>query len=206
MRSVYHIMAMVCIIVTLTVVGLAIWLSAAGRLSVANRDVIGRMIRGRELFDPSASETTTQPATTRQALPAAARTDLEMSEKAIERTELLTSRSRAELDHQRRQLETLGKQIEAERAALANERIAFAEEIEAARRSKDDAGFKRELELYEMMAPKQAKDVLSDLPEDLAAKYMAAMGAQAVADIVGKFRSPAEKIKLQRLLDLMREV
>ena len=56
------------------------------------------------------------------------------------------------------------------------------------------------------MEPRRAKEVLSGLPEDLAAQFLAAMKPKKASRIIGMFRTPAEMAKLQRLLDLMRNV
>ncbi|NLF31943.1 MAG: hypothetical protein GX591_13775, partial [Planctomycetes bacterium] len=149
--------------------------------------------------------TSTQPAVAVAAAPAAA-TELVMSEEAVERTRLLSQRALAEVGYRERQLEHLRAEIEREREELAAMRIAFAEEIEAQRRQTSDAGFQRQLKVYETMEPKQAKDILSGLPEELAARYLSRMKTQVAADVMQRFRSPEEQAKLQRLLALMREM
>ena len=69
-----------------------------------------------------------------------------------------------------------------------------------------DAGFTRQLKTYEAMPPKRAQAILVDLPEDVAARYLAAMKTQTRANVIDRFRSPADLAKLQRLLKLMRDL
>jgi len=200
----YHGLSMLCIVVTLTVAGLVAWLAATGKLSADNRRLVADLLRGDDPLH-EVSLAATQPATAHAAAPSAA-TELAMSEAAVERTRLLSRRAVAEVEYKQRQLEHLRAEIEREREALAQQRIAFAEEIEAERRRTSDEGFQRQLKVYETMEPRQAKDILAALPEDLAAQYLAEMKTQAKADVMGRFRTPAEQAKLQRLLALMREM
>ncbi|MFW6154688.1 MAG: hypothetical protein ACOC95_05680 [Planctomycetota bacterium] len=204
LAKLYHGLAMLCIVVTLSLLGLAAWMAATGKFSADNRERLGRFLRDETPLQ-EVQVTASRPATTRPAAAPSAGTELTMSEEAVERTRLLSRRALAEVDYKRRQLEHLRAEIEREREELAKLRVAFAEEIEARRRRTSDEGFQRQLKVYETMQPKQAKDILVGLPEDLAARYLAEMKPQVAADVMGRFRTPEEQAKLQRLLALMRE-
>jgi len=201
----YQGLAMLCIVVTLSVAGLVAWMAATGKLSGGNRQLLVGLLRGEDPLQ-EVLVIATQPATSRPTAAPAAATELAMSEAAVERTRLLSQRALAEVEYRQRQLEHLRAEIERERAELAALRIAFADEIEAQRRRTSDAGFQRQLKVYETMEPKQVKDILGGLPEELAARYLTRMKTQAAADVMGRFRTPEEQTKLQRLLALMREM
>ncbi|NLF30931.1 MAG: hypothetical protein GX591_08605, partial [Planctomycetes bacterium] len=91
LAKLYHLLAMICIVVTLSVLGLAGWMAATGKLSAENRRLLGLMLRGEQsLYEVAV--TSTQPAVAVAAAPAAA-TELVMSEEAVERTRLLSQRA-----------------------------------------------------------------------------------------------------------------
>ena len=207
MKALWHMLAMACVIVALTAAGMGVFLALSGRLTPENREAIVKILRGQPLNPPPAE---VPPEPVYKTLNE--EESLEMSERAVARTALLTSRQMAELEYKEKQLENLraqvlaqSQQLEGLRKALAAEREQFAADLREGRAG-DEASFQRELKLYEQMAPKQVRDIFMALPEKLAARFMAAMKPAMLADVAASFKTEEEKQKLQQLLGLMRDI
>lgn len=205
MAKLFNILAMFCIIIALTAFGLGGWMAATGRFSPDNREALIGWLRGEPLVEPDVEVADVEEADQVLAAPSAVE-DLALSERAIKRTNLLTQRGLQELQYKEDQLRNLQRQVKQERDELAALRLQLAEEIAERQREANDAGFQRQLKLYETMEPKQVKDIFLAMPEDQAARYLAGMKRQVAADVIGRFRTPTEKAKLQRLLTLMQDV
>ena len=203
MKTLYHILSMFCIAVTLTVVLLLGTLALMGRLSKDNLSAAGRMVRGQPLVEPSgpAAQPASRPAET---IPPAAADRLQQTQEAVELAGLLVERRTAELQYQKAQLENLERLGRQERERLSRERKAWAKEIASARADKDDTGFKQQLKLVESLDSKQVKEILKGMPEDEAARFLAGMKGYVAADVMAKFRTDEEKTLLQRLMKRMR--
>jgi hypothetical protein len=201
----YHILAMVCIAIALSIFGFLGWLAAMDRFSPTNREALVGWLRGEALAKPTEPALEAEPVAVQLVVPSAV-DDLALSERAIERINLLTQRGLRELEYKEDQLRHLRRQIEQQRDELAALRLQFAKEIQDRQRQAGDAGFQRQMKLYETMEPKQVKEILVGMPEDLAARYLAGMKRQVAADVLAGFRTPVEQVKLQRLLKLMQDV
>ena len=198
-KKLYQILAMFCIVMTLTTLGMGVWLLASGRLSAENRLVVGNLLRGKPLVEP------VSPAPAESPSAAAVADRLAKTQETVERSNRLIERRKAELRAQRSQLAGLEQRIRSEREKLRRERLAWAEEIKATRQDKNDASFKAQLRLFDTLAAKQVKDIFMALPETQAAQYLAEMKSQTAADVIARFKSDQEKARLMRLLEHMRQ-
>jgi len=205
MARIYHILAMSCIVVALSVLGLLGWLAATGRFSADNREALVGWLRGEPLVEPVEEPVEVEVVQVRQTASSAVE-ELALSERNAERTNLLVQRALQEVKYKDDLLRHREREIRQQREELAALRLQLAEEIAERQQKAGDAGFQRQLKLLETVNEKQAKDILVNMPEELAARYLAAMKKQAAADVIGRFRTPAEQAKLQRLLALMQDV
>lgn len=205
MGKIGYILKMLCAAVTLSVLLLLVWLAAAGRLTPENKAVLGRMLRGRELFVPEEPEApTTQPAEEPEPeMPA--EEELRLTDRAVELANRRIDRRMAELRYQEKQLQAVRRQIEQERLALRRSRENWAEEIRLRQERDSDPAFQQQVKLFSTMSGKQVKDLFMDMDEQLAARYLAAMKPQVAADVASRFKTETEQDKLRKLLELMRQ-
>lgn len=199
-RKLYQVVAMLSIAVTLAVLGLAGAMLGTGKLSAHNVEAIAKVLRGESLTPPAP---TTQPVVTTQPT-AGTQEQLTINEAAIELTNLLMERRKQELAAQMMQLENLRKSIASEREDVRQAKVKLQEEALASQQRQADAGFKKQLKLYESMQPKQVKDIFMGLSEVEAGDYLQAMSPRMASTVISQFKSPEEKTRLQRLLERMK--
>lgn len=202
MKKLYHLLAMLCIVVTLALAGLAVSLRVMGRLSAENCRIVGKLLRGQPLAEPAPAPMT-QPAASQPAIPVAEQVTRDYQED--KRVSLVIERRKNELKYLEDQLVTLTGQARQERQKLKRLREKFAGEIEASKQAKSGDGFKKQLKLFKAMKPEQVKEALLGMPEAEAVQYLASMKERYAAGVIKRFKSPAEKTRLQELLKLMRE-
>ncbi|NQU75229.1 MAG: hypothetical protein HQ546_02805 [Planctomycetes bacterium] len=203
MNKLYQFLAMVCLVVTLSIAGLCLYLAAKGRLTSENQAVLVKLLRGERLVD-TPTQPTEQPTAPKAILAAVADQPAENAQEP-DLWERLLERRQAELRYRNDQLEILAKLVQRERDDLRRQRKQWAEEIELTKKVAADSGFQKQVKLYEALAPKQVKDILMNQPEAEAAGYLAAMSKQVAADVISKFRTAEEQQRLQNLLRLVRQ-
>jgi flagellar motility protein MotE (MotC chaperone) len=199
-NRVYQILALACITLTLSIGGLAAYLGFTGRLNAENVATMVKMLRGQPLQDED--EGVEEVAMT---LPSGASAEqVTVNEEAVELANLQLDRRRQEIADQSQALRMLQASVAQERENLREARMKFLAEYEAAQRRNQDAGFRGQLELYESMQPKLVKEVFMGLDEALAAQYLSAMDARMASKVLTEFKTDEEKLRMQRLLELMR--
>jgi len=199
----YHALTMFGIVVTLSLLGLLGWMMATGRLTEENRAVLVKILRGEPLEAAPDEPAEERPGEGEPASVAVAE-QLAVTQRAADLADRLIEQRKEELRHEMLLLKALQRQIAVEREKLRQQREVWAKEILAHRQRTGSESFRKQLKLYEKLQSKQVKDIFMDLADELAAEYLAGMSDRAAAKVIAQFRTPEEKVRLQRLLAQMR--
>lgn len=104
----------------------------------------------------------------------------------------------------KRQVDLAQSQVATDRAAVAAREKALADREALAKKTADDEGFQRTLEIYGAMTPKQLKDAFASQDDALVARYLQSMEPKRVANIVKEFKTPQEQTRANALLERLR--
>lgn len=216
MKKILDILALTLAVNFLALAGAAGWLWKSGKLDPAKVEAI------REIVFPT-SQPATQPAdagakshaTTQPFVRLDALLEKHAGKRAGEQVEVIQQTfdvQSAMLDRRRRELDALQSQVatEQERLAEASEaleadRKRLADRDAQAQSLAADKGFQDSLKLYGTMQAKQAKGVFLSMPDDTVVRYLQAMNPRIATKILREFKAPDEQVRLNRLMELMRE-
>jgi len=202
MKKLYNVLALVCVVLILAMAGLAAYLVASGRLDAESRKILGRWLRGGSLVEaaPVAKEDLAD-STGRQA----AGKQLAADRSREELTELLVDRRLAEVGYQQEQLAVLRKILDQQRHDLQASKDAWRRQVQAARDQTQDEAFVHQLKLFESLRAKQVRDILMDMDDEQATRFLAAMKRQTAADVMGQFKTEPQRQRLGSWLQNLRE-
>ena len=117
----------------------------------------------------------------------------------------------AELDHRVQEMQALQAQIDNSRAALVKDQTKLkADQLAVATREKsltkqlDDKGFNDTMAMIEALPSKQIKDLFSGMDDATAVRYLRAMEPDKAAKILKEFKTPAESLRVRKLMDIIR--
>jgi len=116
----------------------------------------------------------------------------------------LDRRHRELLDLQR-QIDLAKSQLTADRAKLAAGQQKLQDEQQLQQKLATDKGFQDSLNLYQTMPSKQVKGVFMSLDDEIVVRYLQAMPPRTASKIIKEFKTPDETIRIQRVLERMRQ-
>jgi flagellar motility protein MotE (MotC chaperone) len=118
----------------------------------------------------------------------------------------------AELDRKQRELADLQHQIDLARTQTATDRAKIEQgqkdlvaQQEEQSKLASDKGFQDSLELYNAMPAKQVKTIFMTLSDDTVMQYLVAMEPRAAGKIIKEFKLPEETIRIQKVLEKIRQ-
>jgi hypothetical protein len=118
----------------------------------------------------------------------------------------------AVLDRRQRELSDLQRQVELAKGQMNRDRAALdAQSQKLAQREQQedklarDKGFQDTLERYQVMPPKQVKELFMRLDDRTVVNYLQAMEPRAAAKILKEFKSPVELARAEQVLEMMRQ-
>ena len=115
---------------------------------------------------------------------------LDRREREVAARQELVQRDRSVQDQRQVVLDTRQKTLEDREKTLSNTAV--------------DKGFTDSLALYDSMTAKQVKDAFAGLDDAAATKYLRAMEPSRAAKILKEFKTPAESVRVQKFIDMIR--
>jgi hypothetical protein len=167
------------------------------------------------LYPTTIPATATAPAT-RQSLVDLANSDATLASLATAQERIDFARHAVEQERMRLESETRNllarqKLLEDQRAAvtlqadqLAAARKRFDEQVQASATRLKDENFQRTVALYNDLKPKQVKELLISLDQDLVADYFRAFDGERSTKIIAEFKTPDEKQFISAVLEKIR--
>jgi hypothetical protein len=103
------------------------------------------------------------------------------------------------------QVDLAQEQLERDRAAVLAREKALTQKEQSQDAQAKDEGFNQSLAVYNKMPSKQVKDIFMNLEEATVVRYLQAMDDSRAGRILKEFKAPAEQVKAQTLLEMMRK-
>ena len=216
MRTLYQVIALVCILHVLAAAGLTGWLGATGRL---NRQ---RLAAVAAVFKPTIAEQKAQEKKAaelaRQARAQAERVTAMMTGSTAER---LTSeqrqhelalrhleRTRREIESLRANLELSRQMMEKQKQAMLTEKQGVERRLQEIEKQLNDKGFKRSIELIEQLPAEQVKrmflEMMAQKQMDQVVSYLEAMQPRKAAAVLREFGPSSEIPQVVELTERLR--
>ena len=225
MKKLGTLIAMICIVNVLMLLGLGGFLWGTGRLNKPKAQTIADMLRQPgspeglrakvyEIMAPpttqgAQSRPTSGPASAAALTglePASAQERIDYLQKTLEAERLRLQSEAQKLHEEQELLVAKQNQLDLERKTLADQKRAYEQMVAGATTQSDAAGFQKSMEIFEELKPKQVKDLLMAMPADQIARYISAMEPDRAAKVIGEFKNTGEKELLNEALDRVRGV
>jgi flagellar motility protein MotE (MotC chaperone) len=224
MRKLGTLISMVCIVNVLMLLGLGGYLWGTGRLNKPKAQTIADMLRQPgnpeglrakvyEIMVPATqgaqSRPTSGPASAAAPTglePASAQERIDYLQKVLEAERLRLQSEAQKLREEQELLVAKQNLLDVERKTLADQKKAYEQMVAGATTKSDEAGFRKSMEIFDQLKPKQVKDLLIAMPADQIARYISAMDPDRAAKVVGEFKNTGEKDLINEALDRIRGV
>jgi len=202
LKKTYHLAALLALLHLLVASGGLVFLLATGRLNRERAGQIAGVLRG----DLPAAQAAQVEEEAPVAPPTKSVESIEHEQRQEEMVRYMSDRRRAELEQQAATGRAALLQVTREREALSRQ----AEELETQRKQRmqqeESEGFRKDLELFGSMKPKDAVYyMLQKQPED-AARMLLMMDTRKAKKIVEAAKTPAERKTMSQVLQTMREI
>lgn len=130
---------------------------------------------------------------------------VEFIQRTFDTRMLELDRRQLEMADLQRQVDLANQKLSVDRAALEKEKQAVAAKEKEAQTLQTDQGFQDSLAVYNSIPPKQTKEIFLTLDQQTVRQYLEAMDARQAARIVKEFKTPGERVFIQKVLESMRE-
>jgi len=193
MKVVYHIVAMLAIVIVLMMTGLVGYLAISDKLTGESANLIAAVLRGEKLVLATAAPPLDTVSATTHASDqvASSRPNLDLT--TIQMRSALLERQRRTIEHMYSRLKDAELKLIRDREEFDKSVQLFNKQVQLRQKTNEDEGFNKALAMYTKMPPNQAKDDFMRLDLEVVVKYLMNMSDRPRTKILNEFRLPAEK-------------
>lgn len=222
MKTIWQVIAVLCVIHMLGALGLLGWLSATDRLNRDRAQTVTQLFQTTvaqekqrkaqaEAMEKNAEEQAAKIELAKGSAGAAPGAVAERLALEHQRNEIgirQLERTRNDIESLRRQLQLEQAKLQQDQQAMVAQKQALETRIKQLDGKLEDAGMKRVVSLYESLPAKQAKQMFSDLIGqqrlDDVVTYLGAMDSRKAAAILKEFKTPAELSRAVQITEQLR--